>query len=365
MIIAMCILLTAYVLMMAYLITGWHKAIRFSASKTCHKAPCPSLTALVPFRNEESNLPWLLADINSMTGDISQLRILLIDDHSSDSSCDIILPWLDSELDVRLLSSKGEGKIAALKTGLAEASTDYIVTLDADIRIGPRWYETIQPLVGSGSDMCILPVLGTTDGTLSARYAQLDFMSLIGVTFAMAAYNRPVIANGAQLLIKKDKANWKENIVSGDDVFALHRIKKEGGAISFNINPDLVAQTAMPNTWRSVWSQRLRWASKSAGYADRDTLILGWVVLSVHVGLWVLFFWALFQPAALSLFLTMLLTKFVLDLTLLMSVMRWFGCGNSLLLFPVAFIINLIQYPLVFLAGRFGGFIWKNRSYQL
>jgi biofilm PGA synthesis N-glycosyltransferase PgaC len=365
MIIAMCILLSAYVIMMVYLIVGWLKAVRQSRSKNYTIDTHASLTALIPFRNEESNLPLLLADLSSMAGDISQLRILLIDDHSSDSSRDTIRPWLDSELDVRLVSNSGEGKVAALNTGLREVDTEYIITLDADIRLGQGWYEAIKSLLGIGLDMCILPVLGTADDSLSGKYAQLDFMSLIGVTFAMAAHDRPVMANGAQLLIKKDQASWKENVVSGDDVFALHHIKKERGEISFRLYPDLVARTAMPNTWNAVWSQRLRWASKAGGYKDRDTLLLGWVVLAVHVGLWVLFFWSLIQSAALSLFLIMLLTKFMLDLALLIPVMHWFDQGARLFLFPFAFIINLIQYPLVFLAGRLRGFTWKNRNYQI
>jgi len=121
----------------------------------------------------------------------------------------------------------------------------------------------------------------------------------------------------------------------------------------------------MPIDWRGVWSQRIRWASKARKYQDIDTIVLGWMVLSVNVGLWVLFVYGLFHPPTFSLFLVMLSIKAIIDFVFLIPIMRWFGQPMRVLLFPVFFLINVIQYPMVFFGGLFSGFTWKDRNYTL
>ncbi len=362
--IALCILLALYLIVMLYMMVGWQKAKRTSVAFSDSIGQVHGITVLIPFRNEKENLPRLLLDLLHMNGGRSSLHIILIDDHSTDGTRAEIESFLDPEHSIELMVSKGQGKIAALKTGLNRVKTDYIVTLDADIRLTTQWYHALLQVVQSEPDMCILPVLGLSTGNFASAYAQIDFMSLIGVTFGMAGQGRPVMANGAQLLMRTDCAKWDDDVVSGDDVFALHGLKSAGGTITYALSKPLIALTAMPSDWRGVWSQRVRWASKAVNYRDMDTLALGWMVLAVNVGLWVLLFKSLFDPATLSLFLAMLLTKALIDLAFLIPVMRWFDKGHRLGLFPIACLLNFVQYPLVFIAGRLIGFSWKDRNYR-
>ena len=193
---------------MACLIIAWRKAKK--SPSNYNAVGQQTLTALIPFRNEEKTLPLLLQDFLDMKGAIDELQIILIDDHSTDGTASTVSNLPASGLNLQLVTSNGEGKVAALTTGLALVQTDYIVTLDADIRLEPAWYESILQETCRDMDMCILPVLGLSTGSFASTYSQFDFMSLIGVTFSMAAMGHPVMANGAQLLIKSKKAD-KDN----------------------------------------------------------------------------------------------------------------------------------------------------------
>lgn len=356
------IIMGLYAGLIFYLRVGWSRACA-QGSSSSSAGSGRALTLLIPFRNERDNLPLLLRDIYAMPTTGLDLRIVLIDDHSEDDGQLRMSELIAGRSDTTLCTSQGAGKKAALMTGMAQVQTEYLLTLDADVRLPKGWSSQVAAQLQRGLDMVILPVMGTTGDSLASRYALIDFISLIGSTYAMAAWDRPVMANGAQLLIRTERVQWRQELTSGDDVFALHHIKASGGSIGYALHPDLVASTAMPESWGELWQQRLRWASKAKAYRDTDTLLLGWAILAVNVLLWVLFFRACSGAEAFYLFLSMFASKFVLDLLFLWPVSRWYGRSQALWSFPLAALLNWLQYPLVFIGSTLGGFHWKGRRF--
>lgn len=98
------------------------------------------LTVVVPFLNEEQNLPVLFDRIcKAMEGQPESLEVLFVDDGSTDGSC----AWVASKAKVdpraRLLRlSRNFGHQIAITAGLDHADGDAAVIIDADLQDPPE-----------------------------------------------------------------------------------------------------------------------------------------------------------------------------------------------------------------------------------
>lgn len=100
----------------------------------------PSVLVVVPARNEENNLGDCVASILSQ--DYPALTVRVVDDHSTDSTGQIAAVW--AKRDARLsvvqpppLSPGWLGKPHAVHHGVRGASADYVLFVDADVRLTP------------------------------------------------------------------------------------------------------------------------------------------------------------------------------------------------------------------------------------
>jgi len=99
--------------------------------------PLPKISVLIPARNEEQRIPpclGTLADSN-----YPDLEILVLDDHSSDGTADLVLHRSKGDPRIRLLRGKDlpsgwTGKAWACHQLAQEAKGDYLVFVDADTR---------------------------------------------------------------------------------------------------------------------------------------------------------------------------------------------------------------------------------------
>ena len=100
-----------------------------------------SVAVLLPVRNEAANIVELVQSLKAQTG-ISELKFYFLDDNSEDETLEI----LKSEVagDKRFSISRGQqlpedwlGKPWALEQLRNQAKADYIVNIDADVRLEP------------------------------------------------------------------------------------------------------------------------------------------------------------------------------------------------------------------------------------
>ncbi|MDA1097032.1 MAG: glycosyltransferase family 2 protein [Chloroflexi bacterium] len=109
------------------------------------KGARPRISAVMCTLNEEGNLPGILPRIPSFVDEL-----LLIDGHSTDRTVEVARQLRP---DIRVLFQPNGGKGDALRHGLANATGDIIVTLDADGATDPDdMWGFIQPLL-DGYDM--------------------------------------------------------------------------------------------------------------------------------------------------------------------------------------------------------------------
>ena len=104
----------------------------------------PTLSLIVPCYNEERTLAVCVEQILGLKQSGIDLEIIIVDDCSKDKSREIATQLSKKFAEVRLLTHKSNrGKGAAIRTGLLEATGEYIGIQDADLEYDPLQYSNL------------------------------------------------------------------------------------------------------------------------------------------------------------------------------------------------------------------------------
>ncbi|MHB8962969.1 MAG: glycosyltransferase family 2 protein [Saccharofermentanales bacterium] len=114
------------------------------------------VSVIIPARNEENNLPHLLASLMGQT--YKPYEILVVDDGSSDRTAEIARGYGVTLVANPELPEGWTGKNWAVWNGYLQATGDIFVFLDSDIRLAPRGLELLlKNRARTGGVISVLP----------------------------------------------------------------------------------------------------------------------------------------------------------------------------------------------------------------
>lgn len=118
----------------------------------------PSVTVVIPLLNEQPSLKMLyegIVDALTVAGDrVSTFEIIFVDDGSTDGSWETIAALAQS--DPRTHGTRlrrNFGKAAALAVGFDAATTDLVITMDADLQDDPKEIPRFLDKIAEGFDV--------------------------------------------------------------------------------------------------------------------------------------------------------------------------------------------------------------------
>ena len=110
----------------------------------------PEVSIIMPVRNEAASLDATLASVCSQATDAS-IEVIVVDDHSTDSSRSIIERWVARDEHVRLVSNPRRGISQALNRGLEAARGRYLVRVDGHSIVPPDYVQALLDHIRSGA----------------------------------------------------------------------------------------------------------------------------------------------------------------------------------------------------------------------
>ncbi len=243
----------------------------------------PTVTIVVAARDEETGIGRLLDSLEAQDYPSDKFEVIVVDDRSSDSTGDLVRQRGDKGVGFQVLRIRdGEStgrapKKYALGRGIERATSEIIVTTDADCWMSPKWLRAlVSPFVdpevhgATGVSRFVRPDDGPKPWW--SDFESLEHLSYSVMAAGTIGAGHVFNAHGSNLAARRsayDRVGGyesKDKIVSGDDVFLLQDIADHGGKVVFIDRREGYVFSQPVDTVSQWVNQRARWSSKSFYY---------------------------------------------------------------------------------------------------
>ena len=364
-----------YAVLIAYYHSAWNRLPEFILPE---KPASVFISVIIAARNEERNIHGLLQSLHAQQYPKELYEVIIIDDHSTDSTWQLLQEQPFSSMHVKPLQLKEfveeTGVIAsykkkAIETGINAATGTLIVTTDADCRFNALWLQTIASFYEANDARFIAaPVTFYNQHTLLSVFQSLDFLTLQGITAASVYKRFHSMCNGANLAYERSAFyevngfNNIDNIASGDDMLLMHKIfKRYPDKVFYLKNRHAIVTTEPVTTWKQFFHQRIRWASKADSYDDKRIFIVLLLVYLLNVCFFAGAIAAFFKTTWLGLGLLLLFAKILIEFPFVNSVAIFFGQQKLMKYFPFLQPLHIAYTIIAGWLGKFGHYEWKGR----
>lgn len=303
-------------------------------------AGLPGISILVAAYNEEDFIASTIQSIEAQDYP-GPLQVIVINDGSTDNTASVLAtldhPWLHV-----INLPRNAGKANALNRGLEHVRHGLTITVDGDSYL---YRNALRNLVGRYlSDPAdtravagAILVRNSRENLVTAAQEWDYFHGIAAIKRLQSFYHGTLVAQGAFSIYDtatlRELGGWPDTV--GEDIVVTWAILKQGWRIGFAENACVF--TNVPTTWKQFIRQRQRW---SRGLIE---------AFKAHWGL-------LFKPRMATLFiwwnllfpyLDMAFTlAFIPGVLLALFGIYWIAGPLTLLLLPMAGIVNLVMFKI-------------------
>lgn len=260
-----------YPLFMAYLwMTGaiiyyyhWEKPFGDKVNEPPELAHWPGVSILVPCHNEGENIIETISWLQKTR--YPDFEIIAINDGSNDDTGKI-LDKLSQEVEqLRIIHlESNQGKARGLTLAALSAKNEFLVCIDGDVILDPWavhwmvWHLVTSPRVGAVTGN---PRIRNRT-TLLGKVQVGEFSSIIGlIKRAQRVYGRVFTISGAIAAFRRSALQqvgfWDTDMVT-EDIAITWKMQLNFWGIRYE--PHAMCWLLMPETFKGLWRQRLRWA---------------------------------------------------------------------------------------------------------
>ena len=127
------------------------------AARTEIQSLKPEITIVIPCYNEEPTLPYLANTLRSVETELRenyQPQFIFVDDASKDKTFDKLQELFGSRANVRIIRHEtNRGVAAGIMTGIENAETEIVCSMDCDCTYDPHELNNMIPLLAENVDM--------------------------------------------------------------------------------------------------------------------------------------------------------------------------------------------------------------------
>lgn len=238
----------------------------------------PTVTVIIAARNEERSISRCVRSVLAQDYPHGSLKVMIVDDASTDATVDQVRAIADNDLRVSLLALPERpndgigGKPDAIRVGVERAGSEIVMTTDADCVHPTGWIRTMVSHFAPSTAMVAGPVSLGFASSLFSRVERLDFLGLVISGAGLIGAGRPIICNGANLAYRRDVYIHALDGVqrsSNDDGTFMSRIVTRGlGEVAFASSSDALVSTEGQGDLRGFFRQRRRWAAVRGRFLD-------------------------------------------------------------------------------------------------
>ncbi len=223
----------------------------------------PPASILIPCFNEEQNVRDTVH--YALATEYPEFEVIAINDGSSDATAIILdeLAALNPRLRVVHLTTN-QGKAMALRAGAIAAQHEFLICIDGDALLHPNAVAWMMVHLASGSR--VGAVTGNprilNRSSLLGKLQVGEFSSIIGLMKrAQRVYGRLFTVSGVIVGYRRTALHrvgyWSEEMIT-EDIDISWRLQMDHWDIRYE--PDALCYIYMPETFKGLWKQRLRWA---------------------------------------------------------------------------------------------------------
>ncbi len=350
---------------------------RLKRNRIVAPAMWPSVSVIVPARNEASVLPWALGSLLKQDYP-GEWEVVVVDDRSDDDTPGVLakLAERSSHLKfIRVLESSGASpKKQALAKGIASSRGEIIVTTDADCQYHSDWLRGLvchmadDIGVVAGLTIFDLPDFETTPAWQKIQW--LDFFVQNFLAAGSLGWGHAASCNGSNLCFRRqvyDEISGygkSADVVSGDDVLFAQRVAANSKwKMVFATSPETIVKSLPVESVSGLMHQRLRWASKGLTYRGSMLAFL-FAIYGYYCSLIALPVVSLFIPEMIVPALLIWIGKAIVDTVLIVTGARTFGQQRLLKYFPAYETLHVVFAPFFGFAGLLLPYHWKGDWYR-
>jgi len=226
------------------------------------------VTVIVPALNEAPYIARCLEHLLAQDYPAQHMEILVIDGGSSDGTREIVQAYTTRTSQIRLLTNPSQRVGAALNIGLAHATGEIVVRVDAHTFVAPDYVRqcvhylttesadavggVLNPVGDTHTGEVIAAVLAHPLGGGPARFRHARRAMWVDTVYLGAWRRRTLVALGG----------FNASLEANEDYELFYRLRQAGGRIL--CHPRIRSQTVTRPTLRALWHQYVRYGRGKA-----------------------------------------------------------------------------------------------------